>query len=391
MTRFAATLLGLLGLLALSALAQDNLFGLPDSITVGARPGVHTVRPLQASSATSASAAAKCNVPGGLDCGVYTSLVSAAAAAAVAATSDARQPRENLVVQGRGSARAPVSRAQFTVTVEVNSADVHKGALQDIAIVYSGPYGEVEKWSAAAVEQAMSPARKNEVLFCASCVNREAGRRVTSVLNYLSARNATFVREAGGEQALLASLGNEPGNVVGIAPPRTTSMSLTPQYDWANNERRLASYSGRSSITVDVPMPLAAEVMDGVLSAGATSMSDVTLAATPAAMSAAQMQADRAAATTAVTRAQNVLSALKVTGTFPLTRVSILGGGAVTASPVMRMERAAGLAAAPAAMSFDGGFGSVGNAGAAVGEDIVVEASVEIAVSFGDSGNARVV
>lgn len=395
------------GLTLVSAAAPSGTdyssLGLPEAITVTAAsdatmPGAGRGRagtPLQnflpvsnapnsnnnnnnAGSSSSSSSARTCpaTVPGGLDCTVYSSLVSAAAAAAVSATQRASSAgRESLVVRGSGSASAAVTRAQFTVTVEVSSQDVFAGALQDITTPVSGPYGDVERWSRAAAEQAMDPARKKEVLFCASCTNREAGRRVTSVLNYLAARNASYVAEQ------LAQRRPADG---AIAPPRTTSMSLSPEYEYRDSRRELAGYRGRTTVSVDVPVALAAEVLDGVLASGATSMSDVKLAATPAAVVAAQLEADRAAALAAVDRAQNVLSALHVTGTFPLTRVSILGAGAAAQAGAGVESSGGGLMRA-ASFAADSG-----NIGATVGDDVVVYGSVEIAVSFTDNNAVNV-
>ncbi len=243
------------------------------SADILARPS-HSASTLQAAPARATVRECPASVPGGLDCTLYTSMVSAAAAAAVSATDKAKTTLpESLTVTGRGSARAPVTRATFTVSVEVSSADVHSGALQDITRIHSGPFGEVERWSPAAVEQAMNPARKNEVLFCASCVNREAGRRVTSILNFLHARNQTYVKENAAEIAAAAGGDAALAGPVGVAPPKTTRMSLNPDYEYKDGKRVLVGYTGRSSVTVDVPVGLAGDIMDGVLAAGATSMS----------------------------------------------------------------------------------------------------------------------
>ncbi len=122
-----------------------------------------------------------------------------------------------------------------------------------------------------------------------------------------------------------------------------------------------------------------------------SSSTDITLAATPAALIRAQLEADANAADAATSRAQNVLSALKVEGSFPLVRVTVLGSGTPASGGMEKYSRMAD--AAPMMMAASGGFGGgSGNAGAVVGDDIVVESTVEVAVSFGAEGgvNSRV-
>jgi uncharacterized protein YggE len=127
----------------------------------------------------------------------------------------------------------------------------------------------------------------------------------------------------------------------------TTGISLQPNYDYSNNQRRLISYIGANLISFQVDIAQAGSLIDEAVKVGATRIDGVSFTAGESAIAAAQRTALIKATEQAREQATIVLQAL---GLVPKETVSIQVGNGSNPVPIARSEavfRSADAASSP--------------------------------------------
>ncbi|NCQ94301.1 MAG: DUF541 domain-containing protein [Microcystis wesenbergii Mw_QC_S_20081001_S30D] len=127
----------------------------------------------------------------------------------------------------------------------------------------------------------------------------------------------------------------------------TTGISLQPNYDFSNNQRRLISYIGANLISFQVDIAEAGGLIDEAVKVGATRIDGVSFTAGESAIADAQRTALIKATEQAREQATIVLQAL---GLLPKETVSIQVGNTGNPVPIARSEavfRSADAASSP--------------------------------------------
>jgi uncharacterized protein YggE len=127
----------------------------------------------------------------------------------------------------------------------------------------------------------------------------------------------------------------------------TTGISLQPNYDFSNNQRRLIGYIGANLISFQVDIAQAGILIDEAVKVGATRIDGVSFTAGESAIAAAQRTALIKATEQAREQATIVLQAL---GLVPKETVSIQVGNTSNPVPIARSEavfRSADAASSP--------------------------------------------
>jgi len=93
----------------------------------------------------------------------------------------------------------------------------------------------------------------------------------------------------------------------------TTGVSLNPRYSYENNRQELQGYVGTNTVSFQVPIAQAGQILDRAVQAGATRIDSIGFIATDSAITAAQQQALRKATQDAQRQADVVLSTLNLT------------------------------------------------------------------------------
>jgi uncharacterized protein YggE len=127
----------------------------------------------------------------------------------------------------------------------------------------------------------------------------------------------------------------------------TTGISLQPNYDFSNNQRRLIGYIGANLISFQVDIAQAGSLIDEAVKVGATRIDGVSFTAGESAIAAAQRTALIKATEQAREQATIVLQAL---GLVPKETVSIQVGNTGNPVPIARSEavfRSADAASSP--------------------------------------------
>lgn len=91
---------------------------------------------------------------------------------------------------------------------------------------------------------------------------------------------------------------------------QTTGISLSPQYDYVDDRQVLRGYQATNTVSFRTTNEAAGEVIDGAVSAGATTIDGISFTADDAAISAARQRALTAAVADAEDQAATVLEAL---------------------------------------------------------------------------------
>jgi uncharacterized protein len=120
---------------------------------------------------------------------------------------------------------------------------------------------------------------------------------------------------------------------------QTQGINLNPNYDYSNNRQVLVGYIGSNTVSFQVPIAQAGELMDEAVESGATRINGISFQATDSAIAAAQKLALKQATEDAQAQAQAVLSAL---GFQSKEIVGIQVNGAAAPQPIVLMEAAAG-------------------------------------------------
>ena len=127
----------------------------------------------------------------------------------------------------------------------------------------------------------------------------------------------------------------------------TTGISLQPNYDFSNNQRRLIGYIGANLISFQIDIAQAGILIDEAVKVGATRIDGVSFTAGESAIAAAQRTALIKATEQAREQATIVLQAL---GLVPKETVSIQVGNTSNPVPIARSEavfRSADAASSP--------------------------------------------
>ncbi|MDB9424183.1 SIMPL domain-containing protein [Microcystis aeruginosa CS-564/01] len=127
----------------------------------------------------------------------------------------------------------------------------------------------------------------------------------------------------------------------------TTGISLQPNYDFSNNQRRLIGYVGANLISFQIDIAQAGSLIDEAVKVGATRIDGVSFTAGESAIAAAQRTALIKATEQAREQATIVLQAL---GLLPKETVSIQVGNTSNPVPIARSEavfRSADAASSP--------------------------------------------
>ena len=127
----------------------------------------------------------------------------------------------------------------------------------------------------------------------------------------------------------------------------TTGISLQPNYDYSNNQRRLIGYIGANLISFQIDIAQAGILIDEAVKVGATRIDGVSFTAGESAIAAAQRTALIKATEQAREQATIVLQAL---GLVPKETVSIQVGNTSNPVPIARSEavfRSADAASSP--------------------------------------------
>lgn len=127
----------------------------------------------------------------------------------------------------------------------------------------------------------------------------------------------------------------------------TTGISLQPNYDYSNNQRRLIGYIGANLISFQIDIGQAGSLIDEAVKVGATRIDGVSFTASQSAIASAQRTALIKATEQAREQATIVLQAL---GLVPKETVSIQVGNTSNPVPIARSEvafRSADAASSP--------------------------------------------
>lgn len=117
----------------------------------------------------------------------------------------------------------------------------------------------------------------------------------------------------------------------------TTGISLQPNYDYSNNQRRLIGYIGANLISFQIDIEKAGSLIDEAVKVGATRIDGVSFTAGESAIADAQQTALIKATEQARQQATIVLQAL---GLVPKETVSIRVGNTSNPVPIARSEAA---------------------------------------------------
>lgn len=169
-------------------------------------------------------------------------------------------------------------------------------------------------------------------------VQQEVAKRTSAVVDFLRSRKVERLQTAG--------------------------ISLQPNYQYDNNQRRLVGYIGTNTVSFRLQTEQVGALLDETVKAGATRIDGVSFTATEEAISAAQKEALRQATTDAQQRAEAVLGALNFTAKEV---VSIQVGGSSVPSPQQ-------VAAS--------GSGGAGVSTPVIGGEQAVRASVTLQISY---------
>ncbi len=112
---------------------------------------------------------------------------------------------------------------------------------------------------------------------------------------------------------------------------QTTGISLSPRYDYTDNQQVLVGYQATNSISFRTPTENAGAIMDEAVRVGATQIDGVSFVADDAAIEAARQRALERAVQDAQTQADSVLGALG----FSSKKVVNISIGAVSEPPPM--------------------------------------------------------
>ncbi len=118
----------------------------------------------------------------------------------------------------------------------------------------------------------------------ASEVQQQVAERSAAVVEFLQSRNVDKLQTAG--------------------------ISLSPQYDYSNNQQQIIGYVATNSVSFRIPTERAGDLLDQAVQAGATRIDSVGFVAEDAAIETARQQAIQQAVQNAQAQAQTVLSSL---------------------------------------------------------------------------------
>jgi uncharacterized protein YggE len=121
----------------------------------------------------------------------------------------------------------------------------------------------------------------------------------------------------------------------GVEKLETTGISLQPNYDYSNNQRRLIGYLGSNLISFQIETAQAGSLIDEAVKVGATRIDGVSFTASEQAIAAAQKNALVKATEQAREQATIVLQAL---GLAPKETVSIQVGNTSNPVPIAKNE-----------------------------------------------------
>ncbi|WP_448514640.1 SIMPL domain-containing protein [Parathermosynechococcus lividus] len=97
-----------------------------------------------------------------------------------------------------------------------------------------------------------------------------------------------------------------------VSQLQTTGLSLTPDYQFSNNQRLLVGYIGRNTVSFRLPSDRVGALLDAAVQAGATTIDSISFTAPDTTLAAAQRTALQRATQDAQSQAQAVLSALNL-------------------------------------------------------------------------------
>ena len=115
-------------------------------------------------------------------------------------------------------------------------------------------------------------------------VQQEVARRTSAVVEFLRSRNVERLQ--------------------------TQGISLRPNYNYSDNQRRLVGYIGTNTVSFRLSTEEVGKLLDEVVQAGATRIDNVSFTATEAEIASAQKEALRKATVEAQEQAETVLKAL---------------------------------------------------------------------------------
>ncbi|HIK25115.1 MAG TPA: SIMPL domain-containing protein [Thermosynechococcus sp. M46_R2017_013] len=97
-----------------------------------------------------------------------------------------------------------------------------------------------------------------------------------------------------------------------VSQLQTTGLSLTPNYQYTNNQRILVGYIGRNTVSFRIASDRVGSLLDAAVQAGATTIENISFTAPEATIAAAQRTALQRATQEAQSQAQAVLSVLNL-------------------------------------------------------------------------------
>ena len=121
----------------------------------------------------------------------------------------------------------------------------------------------------------------------ATAVQQEVARRTSALVNLLRSRD--------------------------VEQLQTTGISLRPDYDFSNNQRRLIGYLGINTVSFRLKTEKVGALLDKAVSAGATRIDKVSFTATESAIAAGQKKALAEATQDALEQADVILRSLNLT------------------------------------------------------------------------------
>ncbi|MFM8295959.1 MAG: SIMPL domain-containing protein [Microcystaceae cyanobacterium] len=143
----------------------------------------------------------------------------------------------------------------------------------------------------------------------------------------------------------------------GVEKLQTTGIQLNPNYEYANNQRKLNGYTGTNTVSFRLPTEQVGTLLDDAVKAGATRINGVSFTATDEAIASAQKLALKKATADAQSQAQVVLQSLNLS---PREIIGIqINGANPPITPRYRADYMVQAAAAPAPTPVIGGEQSV--------------------------------
>lgn len=97
-----------------------------------------------------------------------------------------------------------------------------------------------------------------------------------------------------------------------VSQLQTTGISLLPNYEYTNNQRVQVGYIGRNTVSFQIAGDRAGQILDGAVSAGATTINNISFTAPDATLTNARNVALQRASQDAQAQAQVVLSSLNL-------------------------------------------------------------------------------